>query len=1147
MVKSAQATAEKLEPTPTSGQKLSLTPKVSVQPEGFFRLKNEEVEDITTLGRYVLLTTKTAEGRRVKMFDQSGAPVQVNSFTIPGAEITIGEIAKNCAELSSNKMLSLSGGDRYGSTDISRVGQKLGLSSWDTAALTQELRNFIDAKKATDKSANISWDSIPADWLVKQQFSFKPAYEYRFDDSSKTLICQSGANIRTISMGDAKNGFTPPTNWRANDLGPVSNAGPQGLKNIPELRKCLKTDDMTPLNEKIGVSFEQGILKLKGIEQGQLLFSEPAKSYAQDPSTPEKLYLVGKDGHSICEFDYTKASGITTDVRRVDAPFGEVINSVKLDRSGNFAVLHVEDGTYGKILICDRETLDVLGEIPAARNNFSIDQDGNIIYADSNGRPRLAQTNMAEYVEGSLELLRSMRVKEMQNVVVAIDNFRLPDLRRPVQPVSPSKSGSVVVMVEESKRRLLAVNSPKILAADNLKSLSEISEKVELAKKEEPYANCPEVFEPLEALIRKRMESLRIKDFRDNVALFRDELSEIETPDELLRLDWNFSEIRKQRSSLLITDRKERSVVEAELKEVSAQLEAKHNLVRKELDNKLNLSFTEVKKLVSEVATLGELNALERDTSVLSFIALCSYVREPQEKQRWRDDYRALISDKQLSIEETTRKEQEIQMNRLAIALDECREVEEEIEAAIRPINAKEDLIVFRRTDALLLKFEAKLQALPEDLRGSQELRLERIFDRKQRDFTQKAQVTTESNGKVVRFEKETFPVYQVERVVWRPKVVPISGNNTHGKLVFESNIAGTFKPDAAPVPFDLTNEATKKEIEAHRSEAEAYFNQRERKVPKWNDKWVLNEFGRSKLDNLAAKFKIQIEEQPELLIVESDAGAGKDVDLEMFAHLTNREIVEIPCSAETDKEEITLDFSYDPKKGTGYIDSKLIDAIQRPGSIILFNEINTLQSGVAHMLNTLFDGKRKLILRDGREIKADPSVILVGLINPQNYIGVKPLPEVLKSRARIVQIGFPPEKSADGARYAPFEAEILSKYVPGLAELSQKDFYKLWDHIVNSDHTNGADKVLTPERKQKIHDLREIVKIANTLRKSYQDYRRGVSGEVVSYPVGIRDTIKIAIELKRAKDAKTAIKEVVLGKIGDYAERDVVERIIGS
>ena len=69
--------------------------------------------------------------------------------------------------------------------------------------------------------------------------------------------------------------------------------------------------------------------------------------------------------------------------------------------------------------------------------------------------------------------------------------------------------------------------------------------------------------------------------------------------------------------------------------------------------------------------------------------------------------------------------------------------------------------------------------------------------------------------------------------------------------------------------------------------------------------------------------------------------------------------------------------------------------------------------------------------------------------MNPQNYLGVSELPQVIKSRADILFIDYPPFEE-EGGLYSADEALILRDQVPELSLLSSEDFLYLWHHVVN-------------------------------------------------------------------------------------------------
>lgn len=210
-----------------------------------------------------------------------------------------------------------------------------------------------------------------------------------------------------------------------------------------------------------------------------------------------------------------------------------------------------------------------------------------------------------------------------------------------------------------------------------------------------------------------------------------------------------------------------------------------------------------------------------------------------------------------------------------------------------------------------------------------------------------------------------------------------------------------------------------------------------------------------------------------------------------------------------------------------------------------MLDEINTLPPGVAKMLNPLLDYRRCLYLPDGRVIKAHSSVIILGTMNPQHYIGVKPLSQEVKSRARVLFVDYPP--TMRDRKYAYDEALILSRYIDSLCDLSDAEFLIVWDYAVNNDAGNGGDKYITPERAQDCAKLLVIIRSAQKIREAYRAFRTGESAEPIEFVFSMRETIDIATELIDNDNVKDAIKDVILPKVSDHLERKALNTIIDN
>lgn len=295
-------------------------------------------------------------------------------------------------------------------------------------------------------------------------------------------------------------------------------------------------------------------------------------------------------------------------------------------------------------------------------------------------------------------------------------------------------------------------------------------------------------------------------------------------------------------------------------------------------------------------------------------------------------------------------------------------------------------------------------------------------------------------------------------------------------------------------------------------------------------------------LEKFVSLVKEQLMYSEGILILEGDAGVGKNFLVEVFSALTNRPLYIVPCNSKMEKEDITFVYEFDPKRGTKRVYSDLVKALQTPGAVIYFDEINTLPASMIKLFNPLFDYRRYLALPTGEVIKAHREVILVGGMNPQNYLGVSELPQDIKSRADIIFIDYPPFEDERGF-YHPDEAIILKDHMQELATLSLEDFVSLWHHVINGIRVKDFDRV--EEFEEPLHKLFELLKIANAIRKAYRAYQTQQSEEPVDFVFSIRDTIRCARRLGRYKQVKELVLDTILPKVSSPLEREVLKNIV--
>ena len=297
-------------------------------------------------------------------------------------------------------------------------------------------------------------------------------------------------------------------------------------------------------------------------------------------------------------------------------------------------------------------------------------------------------------------------------------------------------------------------------------------------------------------------------------------------------------------------------------------------------------------------------------------------------------------------------------------------------------------------------------------------------------------------------------------------------------------------------------------------------------------------------LERFTSLVKEQLLYHDGIVILEGDAGVGKNFLVEVFAILTKRPLYIVPCNSKMEKEDLTFVYEFDPKRGTRRVYSDLVKALQTPGAIVYLDEINTLPASLVKIFNPLFDYRRYLVLSSGEVIKAHKDVILVGGMNPQNYLGVSELPQDIKSRADIIFIDYPPFEK-DGNLYHPDEALILRDYIKAFAGLTKEEFTYLWHYVINGIQLDIPKELATQERIKFMHLLFELIKIANTVRSAYRAYQMQQSEEPVEFVFSIRDTIRCARRLDKYQDSKAVVLDTILPKVSSPLEKEIIKSIV--
>lgn len=303
--------------------------------------------------------------------------------------------------------------------------------------------------------------------------------------------------------------------------------------------------------------------------------------------------------------------------------------------------------------------------------------------------------------------------------------------------------------------------------------------------------------------------------------------------------------------------------------------------------------------------------------------------------------------------------------------------------------------------------------------------------------------------------------------------------------------------------------------------------------LPHIDPKVVIWPSVQERLKSWGRKLDQQLQTKRWWLSIVSDKGTGKNFKVEILWHLTNREIFEISCNKAMEKEDLLFSPEID-NDGTHRKPSSLVRWLQTPGSIIVLDEVNTLQASVSLLLNPLLDHRRRINDPQVWIVKAHPSVLIISLMNPLNYLWTNKLNAALDDRLVWDKDEYMPEKE---------EAFMISKFLEWpIGKLSEEDFNNYRDEFIARDQKPTNKNIYNI-----FVSLKTITKFAKKMRDAYRISMEGKADiwKELDYVFSPRAAIYIIQEFNYTKDIKKAIEDIVLIKIPDLEQKEYVKEII--
>jgi hypothetical protein len=786
------------------------------------------------------------------------------------------------------------------------------------------------------------------------------------------------------------------------------------------------------------------------------------------------------------------------------------------------------------------ETFESLGEVKGIKGPISCDQVGNVYFVDANNDLRVVSSNIPALSGKKIVPRTDEKLSSLRDASNALEGLELPAEAQNDDTPQISEADKELHNIREKLHEKIG---PEIDKCRNLDDIQKLERRIMTLKQRPAFIKVPSAFEPSDEQIANLKEQFAYPQFIKQLDQL-DRLLDAKNPD-LTKARAALFSIIENRSKIVFLDNDHRLEIAERIKGVSTAMEGLSGKADQQAVKFAEKSTLGLSQELSTCATQDEVMAVVMEGSGKSIKETISQVSDNKIRAELNEKLQKVVDDRIVEIskilEAAKLKEAEAQLK----VRQEYNSLIERFRNALAAVTDKASL-QDQTNSPVARAIKKQIELLPaEDKENAAQVLGRMISERaKTVDFSKKVYDLTQKTG-YVKFGNIEFPKAGNYEVLCHSEFKPLQNKPGFLELVWTDTRGKQYKPEIPPVGANANDQEKNGYINSTKDEANKYFQSLALRPPKILSHWIINKHYEDYLQELCELLKFQRELQRGLTIIEGDAGTAKSAIVQMFCALTNRPMHTFACNGQTEKEDLTYIYQYDPAKGTYRLDSGFIEALQTPNAVVLLEEINSLPTPVAKMLNTLFDFKRELYLPDGRIIKADPSVLIIGLQNPQSYAGVNKLSKEFLSRAIVMKMDYCKEK--ESSTYLPYEAEMYAKYRPCLADLNQQEFYALWNRVINTVPSDDGKKLTTPQREAEIKGLQRLISVANSARSAYRAYQNEESNESFEFIFSYREAEVIAHLWDGTSRIENMIARIVLPKITEAVERKAMEAMIKS
>lgn len=293
------------------------------------------------------------------------------------------------------------------------------------------------------------------------------------------------------------------------------------------------------------------------------------------------------------------------------------------------------------------------------------------------------------------------------------------------------------------------------------------------------------------------------------------------------------------------------------------------------------------------------------------------------------------------------------------------------------------------------------------------------------------------------------------------------------------------------------------------------------------NPDFIVLDEERDLFEKISVWLMIQKEEQKGIDILEWPPGLWKTMWCEFLWAVTNREVVRVQCSKMDPN-----DLFYSPQLKaweTSRQPAEWLKLMQKPGTLIIFDEIDKLNSQCFERLHSLFDGARSIYDPQIWSVKANEDCVFLGTRNSYEIMS-----NPIVSRSNIIAVNAPSEMN---------EAYKIARYswLEFFQELSYDEFKNFYKNIGSKNNKWKIKEVLL--------QIKGLVKIFNALRE--KQIVKNYSDDKFEFEISYRDAEQIFFRYNRYKNADFAeiLLEVIVPKaravVKDFEDKDIQEKIV--